>query len=311
MGKLWRAILGGLLLGVSACGGGGGFFIETTEAIEPIEPADPSEPSNTRAYGLRAQTILNGQISTAGTFTAVGAVLLRGHDRYGDAMGTLCTGTLIAPDVVVSAAHCVEPPGNDSSVNYFFSLAPDVTQAGQHLADMPTPTYEVGAALAHPDYVAVRQDGLAQANDISLLFLTRAVPQVQPAQLLEPQQFALQVGSPVSIAGYGLDGPPKGRRTGMHLGIKRDALSVVHELGAYEMQVGDRAPVPQKCMGDSGGPTFVKTPQGERLAGITSRAYDRSGCMRGGVDTLLAPLLAWVQSSLAAACANGQRAVCD
>lgn len=254
--------------------------------------------------------IVNGQATAQGAFAAVGALLMRGIDRYGDAMGTLCTGTLIAPDVVLSAAHCVEPGGNGSTVRYYFSLAEDVALAGQHPSDIPGPTYEVREAVAHPAYAVVLQDGLARANDVSLLFLSDPVPGVTPSQLLAEDEASLQAGTVVSIVGYGLDGPPRARRPGHRLGIKRDALSMINEIGTYEMQVGDRAPVPQKCLGDSGGPTYVVTPEGERLAGVTSRAYDRSGCMRGGVDTLIAPLRPWLLQTLAAACADGRRVAC-
>ena len=56
--------------------------------------------------GSESRSVIGGNPTTAGTFAATGALI-----QYGDGMNTppqyvACTGTLIAPDVVLTAAHC-------------------------------------------------------------------------------------------------------------------------------------------------------------------------------------------------------------
>jgi secreted trypsin-like serine protease len=53
--------------------------------------------------------------------------------------------------------------------------------------------------------------------------------------------------------------------------------------------------LPDTCKGDSGGPAFVKNPDGKlKLIGITSRGA--SGCDQGGVYTLVPAYASWIES---------------
>lgn len=172
----------------------------------------------------------------------------------------VCTGTLVAPDAVLTAAHCVTPDPPDAVA---FGAAPD---AGADVA-------AVIAVVAHPAF-----DHEHLTDDIALVRL--ASPALAaPVPLLRAASRDDLVGRPVRIAGFGLtsaDAPaaePVRRRSG---------TSTIADADDTTFRFG---PEPsQTCMGDSGGPTFVLDPDGvELLAGVHS-AGDPD-CAWAAIDT--------------------------
>lgn len=47
------------------------------------------------------------------------------------------------------------------------------------------------------------------------------------------------------------------------------------------------------------------------MIGVTSRAYDRSDCNKGGVDTRVDAFFDWLDGEMTKACDDGDRAWCD
>jgi hypothetical protein len=141
--------------------------------------------------------------------------------------------------------------------------------------------------------------------------LSSSIAGVVPEVLArEADQAALVVGATVAIAGYG-----RRELASEERGLKAYARSFIGEVGAAELQIGDVAPVPQKCNGDSGGPSLLDVDDGRlpraRLVGVTSRAYDAiSGCERGGVDTRVDRYVPWIAEVMRAACDDDLRTSC-
>jgi hypothetical protein len=197
----------------------------------------------------------------------VGALLVDG--------GVVCSGTLIAPDVVLTAAHCL--------LDAVPAYADDVTVDGR-------------CAMTHPLFREPRlfEPGLDDVHDLGLLWLD--APAGAPVALAEDGA-ELVVGLEVTITGYGVttDG-------GGDLGTEHSALSAITRIGAGEVQIGGNG-APQTCGGDSGGAAFAELSSGRRVVGITSRGADPDlGCTEGDLDTRVDTHLAWIHQRLAEGC---------
>jgi hypothetical protein len=292
-----------LTLWAAACGEG-----QPPEALAQLVASAPVVTS----------AIVAGTACGAGDFPATGVILYHSDDGNSPMGAMLCSGTLVAPDVVLAAGHCQElfEHQNGPNLQYYFSLSPDVSRFGPLVTHLPEDAVQVRHFLPHPDYDVARPTrGLGRAADLGLFFLAEPVTAVAPAILISPQHAGqLVAGARVTIVGYG-------RRllanfSGRDGGIKHQGQSTIRSMGRYEMRVGSGDNDALKCNGDSGGPTYlhIDGPKGAipTLVGITSRAHDWAGCRTGGIDTRVDAFLPWIEESLAWGCAHRLRASgCD
>jgi len=269
-------------------------------------------------HGVRA--ITGGEQAPVGAYPQVG-VLLVTASWGGQSIGSMfCTGTLIAPDTVLTAAHCIElqlsiigAVGGDFSDSYF-SFARDVTSFSQTLTPPPG-SVRIRRIDPHPGYMSLAglQPGLGDNFDVGLAFLDSTVEVMEPAALARPADAArIQVGAEVEIVGYGQTSATDPDSTG----VKYQARSFINRVGANEMQIGEVPPGdPSKCHGDSGGPTFLNFGSADqpalRVVGVTSHAYDETDCLAGAVDTLVIPYLDWIDQTMNRACNDATRVLCE
>ncbi|WP_395843275.1 S1 family peptidase [Cystobacter fuscus] len=181
---------------------------------------------------------------------AVVALVARRVRCAGESLTLLCSGALIAPDVVLTAAHCLDVFGPEGAYEVFFGarLLPETRTEGRFV--------RVARAVRHPDY-----ERETHAHDVALLRLAVAV-EVAPLRLAGPGEDVLMPDGAARVVGFGdtRDGAPPGVR-------RQGGLRVTQVRPDVFLAGPDPA---MSCVGDSGGPVLVRDAEGgEVLAGVT------------------------------------------
>ena len=309
-------------------------------------PAAEMEADITRDESVRERTftggqqnIINGEDGTIDDFPMTGGLIYEGFVTYGaspfgtpppgQARSFACSSTLIAPDVVLLAAHCVDEAvlsqdGSIDNLTFYWSRQSDLSNVISPSSPLPDDAVQAWD-WAFPDEWSI--DNIndlsvgAPKHDIALLFLDEALLDVPYAVLIsEDEADQIETGAEVDVVGWGIQEPIGtldlllGSPTTS--GFKQIASSVIADVGTFEFQVGASPSDARKCKGDSGGPTFltVESDSDElmRLIGTTSRSADESLCeSKGGYDTRLDAYLEWIEDEMASRCESGERAWCE
>jgi MYXO-CTERM domain-containing protein len=235
----------------------------------------PPRPSRSRTLAIAAlvaMTAMRGRAAAATvhpqiiggeadlTAGAVGALLEVGRGR---AAHLGCSGTLIAADVILTAAHCAKyltPPLG-------FTLAPVAVDDGSAV-------HAVGAVYIHPQFVVTADP--VPLHDIALMALAEPIAGVVPERLAEVND-AIAVGEQLEIIGYGA------LTAGGATGTRARGTASVTTIAASELTIGN-AGDPHGCAGDSGGPALAGVEGQRRIVGVLSRGADGdTDCGPGGV----------------------------
>lgn len=276
--------------------------------------------------------IINGTEASEEDYPMSGAIIIDafldlGSYGSGQLKMVLCSSTLIAPDVVMMAAHCVDETtltsgmGTVEDMELRWTRQADLSDwdGSQYDNSWPDDAAAAWDWVGHPDFDIYRFGmGISENSDIALLFLEEPLdtpyaylPSVEETDQLAEGDEVVIVGWGQQVATSGYQQPPPGTYA-----IKQMGTSWVGELGDAEFQVGPNTEDPRKCHGDSGGPTFknISTTSAEamRVIGVTSHSYDMTDCEEtGGVDTRVIAYLDWIDAEMRERCEDGSRAWCE
>jgi len=265
-------------------------------------------PSYLNSNEIQNSNILGGLLADSNFQKANGIVQLKIISDMGTAT---CTGSLIARDIVLTAAHCIADEGL-RGIAVLFSLDDRKVTEEQVI-------YATNGAV-HPDF-APTDDKSKVWNDIAIVKLEKAAPADFKLAVLPTDETIKQLtkGSKLTLAGYGItnavirkllkdkngkvvigkDGQPAtielpGRGSGT---LRRVSNIAVTGVTADQKEISfDQQNLRGACHGDSGGPALLKLEDGSYIqVGVTSRGSNLLGnCNEGAIYTGVAGQLDWI-----------------
>ena len=199
--------------------------------------------------------------------------------------GTACTATAIASDLLLTAAHCVQPGADYKLVDSAQGREPVLKDIARIERD---PQFDLKRLFAH----------LATA-DVALIKLAEPLPPRIPPVPLVGDGASVAVGDPLVVAGYGVTVRGDGRTGGT---VRAATLVVTGVPGTLQIRLFDpntkgQSPGLGACAGDSGAPAFRDTNGNLAIIGVVSWSTGpklSAGC--GGL-TGITPLVryrAWI-----------------
>ena len=270
---------------------------------------------------IKNSSIINGMVVKEGAPIAASIVGI-----FNSNYNSICTGTLITANVVLTAAHCV--PEKASHVKIIFSNEMDamINAREQDVLQefvLSATDFKVSTSW-DPNNETIEHN----TGDIALIKFKGVIPAgFKPVAMLADDS-SLKIGDIISLAGFGVDevdaskeiNPKKYKdleeaimygevtceddRTGKHLkcfkvertgdGILRQTEAPIKfiletEFHLNEIQTGT-------CNGDSGGPAFIKKDGEFFLLGVTSRGSDL--CDEVGVYTNAVYYKKWINDTI-------------
>ncbi|MBX3714268.1 MAG: trypsin-like serine protease [Lysobacter sp.] len=215
--------------------------VAATSSIAQQRPvaADSLRPS------APAQRIVGGSLTTTPQ-PWVAALLQNGQQG--------CGGSLIAPQWVVTAAHCVTGGANPTQV-----------RVGSLYRSSGGQVISIAQKIVHPSYSTSNING---GNDIALLRLASPASGITPIEIAAS---APAVNTAVRLYGWGQTTPQQGGDRGSEQ-LKQLDTQIIASSNCANFRTGDLCirgtSSATACYGDSGGPAIA----GGALVGATSRA---------------------------------------
>ncbi len=237
-------------------------------AINPWD-ADEKEPY-----------IVNGQATNYQIYKSAVAIM---------SGGSLCTASLIDPEVLLTAGHCVYLKENGQVVMDAISNPSSITvRNGANV-------YWGGTTIAYGKAVVKHSTWTGDINtwnavDLALIHLDRKVTSLTPFPVrVAPNEAKNSTGV---IVGYGITST-NASDSGVHRYGNTTILNIGNILGKQLIEVGNPAGA---CQGDSGGPFLTQQFGKDVVSGVASFVTGQCSATSGSYYTWVLPYRDWIES---------------
>jgi uncharacterized protein (TIGR03382 family) len=225
-----------------------------------------------------ASPVIGGTAAPAGKWPDAVAVLGQGS----------CTGTLIAPDVVLTAGHCAD-------ANMTQVIANTTNYNGQGGV-----TATIKSVTAYPNWET--------SYDVAVIVLNAPIQGVTPRKVGTACTFqeGFAASTMVHLVGFGsTDIQGEGANTLLNEVMapvtdpdcsgSGGCVPSIRPGGEFIAGGGNR----DSCFGDSGGPVYLDTPRGTVVVGAVSRGLDNSAtpCGGGGIYVRTDKIVQWIETT--------------
>ena len=234
------------LLLCAACGGGGGGGSTPSTPSSPSPTIPVSSACTAVGQTSAAIDVVNG-VECSSTNSAV--VLLNVKDSAGQQAGS-CTGTVIAPRAILTAAHCL--PAIAASVRVFLGSGPELIAS---------------SFAAFPGY----KDTDGTTRDVGVVLMGQDIGRTPVPLLLSRDA---QVGENAILVGWG-----KGSIS-LPAATLRAGITTIAAVSSLVLQTSFSNTFSSVCQGDSGGPILLSEGGVWSVAGVIS-ANETLACAFG------------------------------
>jgi secreted trypsin-like serine protease len=235
--------------------------------------------------------VVGGTSAPQGKWPDVAAVMF----KSGSSDQPECTGTLIAPNVVITAGHC-----NDSALDNVLLGTNSLARPGDG------ETIAVATRIEYPNSQS--------SEDVTILVLAQNAKEEPRKVATGWAKLDIKNTAGVQFVGYGatdVDG-------NVFVDDLQEVMSTITDFdcssssGCYpaampDGELGAGGSGIDTCSGDSGGPMYLLTGYGTFLAGVTSRGYDSSvkPCGDGGIYVRPDKIVDWAEQQSGISVARG------
>jgi len=186
---------------------------------------------------------------------------------------SLCTGEIISPHVVLTAAHCVDPSVVGRGNTFTIFLGSDLNSRTD--ANNGANFVEVKETHFDADFSTNNLEG---GHDVGIV-ITKTAMTATPLPINRDPLDKSMLKQPLRLVGFGVTSGTDAN--GATAGTKRTTTTTLAYFDTIFVAFNDPRHI--TCEGDSGGPALLTINGVETIVGITS--FGDQGCTQQGVDT--------------------------